>query len=205
MVQETTEEARAGVFSEEALTTITHVGPLPDIEVVEFGEEGEESVPLRELGSMLLGRMQTEEAQEPELLAEPSLDEESLLSPGARATIPSHSLRQNVIGGIKDIFLVTKLAARLWTYVAKGWMWLLNFWRLVLFATILFPGFAQMIVFYFFSPRLLRSIAFGSKPRNRLDVFVPRRRWQRQGPLPTVIFITGGAWTIGYKGKQKGV
>lgn len=62
----------------------------------------------------------------------------------------------------------------------------------------------QMIVFYFFSPRLLRSIAFGSKPRNRLDVFVPRRRWQRQGPLPTVIFITGGAWTIGYKGKQKG-
>lgn len=147
-------------------------------------------------------------------------------------------------------------------------MWLLNFWRLVLFATILFPGFAQvqfgccggsmrmavackphpvygarrmfdpqarspstlqgcmlttqyitstdpltnpslailqMIVFYFFSPRLLRSIAFGSKPRNRLDVFVPRRRWQRQGPLPTVIFITGGAWTIGYKGKQKGV
>ncbi|KAL6783870.1 hypothetical protein ACKKBG_A03820 [Auxenochlorella protothecoides x Auxenochlorella symbiontica] len=199
MVQETTEEARAGVFSEEALTTITHVGPLPDIEVVEFGEEGEESVPLRELGSMLLGRMQTEEAQEPELLAEPSLDEESLLSPGARATIPSHSLRQNVIGGIKDIFLVTKLAARLWTYVAKGWMWLLNFWRLVLFATILFPGFAQMIVFYFFSPRLLRSIAFGSKPRNRLDVFVPRRRWQRQGPLPTVIFITGGAWTIGYK------
>ncbi len=90
MVQETTEEARAGVSSEEALTTITHVGPLPDIEVVEFGEEGEESVPLRELGSMLLGRMQTEEAQEPELLAEPSLDEESLLSPGARATIPSH-------------------------------------------------------------------------------------------------------------------
>lgn len=62
------------------------------------------------------------------------------------------------------------------------------------------PILVQMIVFYFFSPRMLRSIAYGSKPRNRLDVYVPRKKWRRAGAMPTVIFITGGAWTIGYKG-----
>lgn len=56
-----------------------------------------------------------------------------------------------------------------------------------------------MIVFYFFSPRLLRSVPFGAEARNRVDIFVPRKRWRRLGPRPVVIFITGGAWTIGYK------
>ncbi len=37
--------------------------------------------------------------------------------------------------------------------------------------------------------------------RNRLDIFLPRKEWRRRGPRPTVIFITGGAWTIGYKGE----
>lgn len=41
--------------------------------------------------------------------------------------------------------------------------WYVRFWRLVLFATLLLPGFAQMVLFYFFSPRMLRSIAYGSK------------------------------------------
>lgn len=39
------------------------------------------------------------------------------------------------------------------------------------------------------------------QPRNRLDVFLPRKEWRAAGPRPTVIFITGGAWTIGYKGR----
>lgn len=56
-----------------------------------------------------------------------------------------------------------------------------------------------MILFYFFSPRLLRSIPYGTKPRNRLDVYLPRRRWRKKGPCPVVIYVTGGAWTIGYK------
>ena len=57
-----------------------------------------------------------------------------------------------------------------------------------------------MIAFYFFSPRLLRSVPYGSKPRNRLDVYLPRRAWRRRGATcPVVIYVTGGAWTIGYK------
>ena len=38
-----------------------------------------------------------------------------------------------------------------------------------------------------------------AQPRNRLDIFLPRKHWRREGPRPTVVFVTGGAWTIGYK------
>ena len=42
-----------------------------------------------------------------------------------------------------------------------GWRWYVSFWRLVLFAVLLLPGFMQMVAFYFFSPRMLRSIPYG--------------------------------------------
>lgn len=54
-----------------------------------------------------------------------------------------------------------------------------------------------MLLFYFFSPRVLRSVAYGPKPRQRCDIYIPRNRWLKQGPRPVVIFITGGAWIIG--------
>jgi prenylcysteine alpha-carboxyl methylesterase len=41
------------------------------------------------------------------------------------------------------------------------------FWRLLAFAALLAPGFAQMAAFYFLSPRLLRSVEYGPRPRNR--------------------------------------
>jgi prenylcysteine alpha-carboxyl methylesterase len=40
------------------------------------------------------------------------------------------------------------------------------------------------------------------QPRNRLDIFLPRRKWRGKGPLPVVVYVTGGAWTIGYKGES---
>ncbi len=56
------------------------------------------------------------------------------------------------------------------------------------------------MVFYFFSHRVIRSIPYGHKPRNRLDMFVPPGHWNMEhGLRPVVIYITGGAWTIGYK------
>jgi prenylcysteine alpha-carboxyl methylesterase len=73
----------------------------------------------------------------------------------------------------------------------------------------------QMVAFYFFSPRLLRGVPYRSLPRNTLDVYLPRKRWRKKecpctalrGPVqsspapgaPVVIYVTGGAWTIGHK------
>jgi prenylcysteine alpha-carboxyl methylesterase len=104
-----------------------------------------------------------------------------------------------VEGVISDLWTVLHLAWRLWTFVWTGVNWWFMFLRLVLFALILLPGFAQMVAFYFFSPRTLRSVCYGTKPRNRLDVYLPRRRYRTAGPCPVLIYVTGGAWTIGYK------
>lgn len=51
----------------------------------------------------------------------------------------------------------------------------------------------QMIVFYFCSRRITRSVVYGPKPRNRLDIYLPRNHLRDLcEPLPVVIFITGG-------------
>jgi prenylcysteine alpha-carboxyl methylesterase len=100
---------------------------------------------------------------------------------------------------LADLWLITALALQLYTYLFSGIRWFFKFVRLVAFTVILLPGFSQMILFYFFSPRLQRSIPYGTKPRNRLDVYLPRKKWRRRGKCPVVIYITGGIWTIGYK------
>jgi prenylcysteine alpha-carboxyl methylesterase len=71
---------------------------------------------------------------------------------------------------------------------------------LVMFAGFLMPGFSQMIAFYYFSPRVIRSVPYGTNPRNVLDIYLPRSRWRKKGPCPVIIYVTGGAWIIGYKG-----
>ncbi|KAI8111889.1 hypothetical protein M9435_004387 [Picochlorum sp. BPE23] len=45
----------------------------------------------------------------------------------------------------------------------------------------------------------LSCVPYGVESRNVLDIYLPRRRWRRQGQCPVVIYVTGGAWIIGYK------
>lgn len=123
---------------------------------------------------------------------------EDVLSPGAQLppTLTANAWWQRRVA---DLWLIAALAARLYGHLWTGFKWYFRLMRLVGFTILLFPGFFQMTMFYFFSPRVLRSIPYGTKPRNRLDVYLPRRRWRRKGPCPVVIYVTGGAWTIGYK------
>ena len=107
---------------------------------------------------------------------------------------------------VDDTITVAKLAARLYTYLGLGWRWYMSFWRLIIFTLLLMPGFAQMVAFYYLSPRLLRSITYGDNPRNRLDIYLPRHHRKKKAAShtgkhkhPVVIYVTGGAWTIGYK------
>ncbi|KAL8171549.1 hypothetical protein V2J09_023353 [Rumex salicifolius] len=46
-------------------------------------------------------------------------------------------------------------------------------------------------VFY----KVCRSVIYGDQPRNRLDLHLPTNC----GKKPVVVFVTGGAWIIGYK------
>ena len=97
---------------------------------------------------------------------------------------------------VMDFFIVLYLSVKLYRYLIAGVMWYVNFLRLVAFVVLLLPGFAQMIVFYFGSPRLLRSVPYHPKdhpiPRNRLDVYLPRKRFRKRGNLPVIIYVTGG-------------
>ncbi|KAJ9531745.1 hypothetical protein QJQ45_021895 [Haematococcus lacustris] len=94
--------------------------------------------------------------------------------------------------------LMLRLAVKLWSYLGVGYRWTMNLWRLIIYAMLLLPGFLQMIVFYFFSPRVIRNVAYGRGPRQMLDWYLPKQSTPGQ-QHPVVIFVTGGAWTIGYK------
>lgn len=99
------------------------------------------------------------------------------------------SPRQKIQHAAQETWLLFRLAIRLWSFLGLGWRWTVNFWRLVLYATLLLPGFIQMIAFYFFSPSVQRSVPYGRKPRQRLDIYSPMT--SAQAPFPVVIFVTG--------------
>ena len=84
-------------------------------------------------------------------------------------------------------------------FVRTGWLWFSSLVRLVIYSFILWPGFFLVALFYFFSDRVHRNIWYGRQARNLLDMYIPYRNWLQAGKVPVVVFVTGGAWTIGYK------
>ena len=40
---------------------------------------------------------------------------------------------------------------------------------------------------------------FGTAPRNLMDIYFPPTTNERVGKRPVVLYVTGGAWIIGYK------
>ena len=99
-----------------------------------------------------------------------------------------------------EIYVVLRLFLELSGHMAvlPGKKWVVMFFRLLVYSALLMPGFVQVAVFYFFSSRVKRSIVYGPNPRNRLDLYLPPGRDAPRN-LPVTIFVTGGAWIIGYK------
>ncbi|TKY58518.1 isoprenylcysteine alpha-carbonyl methylesterase ICMEL1 [Spatholobus suberectus] len=95
-----------------------------------------------------------------------------------------------------ETFLLTRLGFKMLGYLGVGYKWITRFLALGCYAVLLLPGFIQVGYYYFFSNQIRRSIVYGDKPRNRLDLYLPKNS---NGPKPVVAFVTGGAWIIGYK------
>ncbi|RZB60380.1 putative isoprenylcysteine alpha-carbonyl methylesterase ICMEL1 [Glycine soja] len=93
-----------------------------------------------------------------------------------------------------ETFLLTRLGFKMLRYLGVGYKWITKFLALGCYAVLLFPGFIQVGYYYFFSKQIRRSIVYGDKPRNRLDLYLPKNS---NGPKPVVAFVTGGAWIIG--------
>ncbi|XP_042453209.1 probable isoprenylcysteine alpha-carbonyl methylesterase ICMEL1 [Zingiber officinale] len=121
---------------------------------------------------------------------------ESSLRPLPSQTRRSQSFGREVSHAAAETYLLTRLAITLLRYLGLGYRWITKFLALVCYATLLMPGFVQVGYYYFFSSQVRRSIVYGDRPRNRLDLYLPLNV---DSLRPVVVFITGGAWIIGYK------
>lgn len=98
--------------------------------------------------------------------------------------------------------------AKLMRMLVKGTKtWIVMALRLLLFTLLLMPGWYRLLRYWFFDPFILRNVEYGkgAKLRNVLDVYLPHIKKHPAGTsateelAPVVIFVSGGAWIIGYK------
>ncbi|CAJ1947350.1 unnamed protein product [Sphenostylis stenocarpa] len=138
------------------------------------------------------------------------------------------SLRRNIGHVASETYLITGLAFTLLRYLGIGYRWITQLLALGCYAMLLMPGFLQVYLmlndnlivildtwffyttccfavspstwgvayYYFFSSNVKRSMVYGDQHRNRLDLYLPADIGE---PKPVLIFVTGGAWIIGYK------
>ncbi|GAB4821326.1 hypothetical protein N2152v2_008372 [Parachlorella kessleri] len=110
---------------------------------------------------------------------------------------------------VSETFLVARLAVKLFGYVGFGSRWICSFLQLLAYAGFLLPGFLQMVYFYYRSPTVRRGLRYGPESRNVCDLYFPAGHSQgatgsnkaggSHRPLPVLVYVTGGAWVIGYK------
>ncbi|KAF6986544.1 hypothetical protein CFC21_004282 [Triticum aestivum] len=106
------------------------------------------------------------------------------------------TFREDVGHAAAETYLVTRLTFILLRSLGVGSRWICQLLALLIYTVLLMPGFIRVGYYYFFSSQVLRSIVYGDQPRNRLDMYIPT---DRSKPNPVVVFVTGGAWIIGYK------
>ncbi|KAL6135422.1 hypothetical protein ACLB2K_067650 [Fragaria x ananassa] len=107
-----------------------------------------------------------------------------------------NSFSRDIGHAAKETYLVTSLSFTLLQYLGVGYRWITRLLALYCYAMLLMPGFLQVAYVYYFSSQVQRSIVYGDQPRNRLDLYLPKNT---DGKKPVVVFVTGGAWIIGYK------
>ncbi|XP_021847122.2 isoprenylcysteine alpha-carbonyl methylesterase ICME isoform X2 [Spinacia oleracea] len=115
---------------------------------------------------------------------------------GIQSTTGQSSFRRDFEHAAAETYLMSGFAFKLLSYLGVGYRWITGLLALLCYAMLLLPGFLQVAYYYYFSSQVHRSIIYGDQPRNRLDLYLPM---DPHGKKPVVIFVTGGAWIIGYK------
>lgn len=90
------------------------------------------------------------------------------------------------------------LAAQLQWWLGFPKKWLIQAVRLLIFVILMLPGFVPPFLCYLFSSKIKKNIVYGPSFRHQLDVYLPTTPANGKR-YPVVIFISGGAWIIGYK------
>uniref|UniRef100_A0A7C9E0V0 protein-S-isoprenylcysteine alpha-carbonyl methylesterase n=1 Tax=Opuntia streptacantha TaxID=393608 RepID=A0A7C9E0V0_OPUST len=115
---------------------------------------------------------------------------------GAQPPNRQRSFSSDIGHAAAETYLITRLSFKLLGYLGVGYRWITRLLALICYAMLLMPGFLQVAYYYYSSRQVLRSVIYGDQPRNRLDLHLPIKP---DGRKPVVIFVTGGAWIIGYK------
>lgn len=96
---------------------------------------------------------------------------------------------------------VRRLSSPLVWWAAALVGWLAYFVRLGLFAFFMLPGMLPMFLYHYRrSPQVLRGVPYGDGARRRADVFLPKGAALKDGGCPVLVFVSGGAWIIGFRG-----
>lgn len=99
--------------------------------------------------------------------------------------------------------LVIYLTYQLGKWLVQGTnTWIIMFGRLITFTAVLLPGWCRFLYYYIFDKRIIRNVSYGlgGKYRNLLDIYLPGLKTITEpGRAPVVVFVSGGAYIIGYK------
>lgn len=120
-------------------------------------------------------------------------------------------------------WLITKLAVQLIWALRMSKRWILCALRLISFVFLLLLPIVKVAIYWFFDENVHKNIIYGLNRRNLLDVYtVPQMQKEADGSssptksrsasvtstgsasftearYPVVVFVSGGAWIIGYK------
>jgi len=101
------------------------------------------------------------------------------------------------VGVARTVRLLRGALLELAWYLGMPGMWLWQFFRLLGFVVAMLPAFVPVFWHYLRSKRIVKNITYGPSIRHQLDVYLPAAA--AGGECPVVIFVSGGAWVIGYK------
>lgn len=95
---------------------------------------------------------------------------------------------------VRQVGVVARLSFNLFLLVIRGSpMWAVTVVRVILFSAAISPALASSVAYWF--RRVRKNVSYGDGVRQLVDIY-------DGGPgdnKPVVVFVTGGAWIIGYK------
>lgn len=97
------------------------------------------------------------------------------------------------------LLMSSSILVQLVSAFGLGFTWVMALIRLILFAVCLLYGFVKLVYEYLSSKHITRDIQYGRNSRSYLDLYLPPST-PSHSKRPVVVFYTGGAWIIGYKG-----
>lgn len=88
---------------------------------------------------------------------------------------------------------------RLLYWLGVSTKWVLHAFSMVLYICAIAPALIPYFYWYLTKASIVKNIPYGPSFRQQLDVYLPEKKPVSGKGVPVIIFVSGGAWMIGYK------